>query len=716
MMSMVSPLTRALLASSLLVPVFAASAGSTEKALPEMVVSTARLREQALIDIPASVTMLAAPALHDSAQQHFEEVLSQVPNLNWAMGSSRPRYFQIRGIGEREQYEGAPNASVGFLIDDIDFSGVGMPATLFDVDHIEVLRGPQGTILGANALGGIIAMRSAEPGAAYQSRVMGEVGDYDTRALGFSATGPVEALDSAWRISVQQNLSDGFRDNAYLHRDDTNDRDELTARGKWRWNAGENGRLDLTFMHANLDNGYDAWSIDNSRTTLSDHPGEDSQRVNAGAARWQNTFGNGLTFTAIGTALDSDSVHAFDGDWANADSWAPYTYDYVYRTSRAHDVYTLETRLASAPLGAEDGVAWLAGAYGRRVRERIGEVSAGEFIDPDPLFGYGFATDDFLDSRFRSTTAAVFAQLDGRIARHWLWSLGLRQEEFRATYHDAGVRGGAARVTDESTRDGMLGGHLSLAYEFDDATRAYAAIHRGYKAGGFNMGAPAVRYPTYDPEYLWNYEIGVKTQSQDRRVYADLALFYMRRRDMQVRTGEQLIPNDPNSYTFVTRNASKAENYGIEASAHWLPTASLDFGASLGLLHTSQKGLMNEAGEPVPERAQSHAPEYQAQLNATYRHPLGYMARVDFSVRDEFYFDVPTDHDQQSDSYTLTNFKAGYETARWSVYAYVHNLFDEEYAMRGFYFGNEPPNWADKLYLQNGDPRTFGLRVEWQVQ
>lgn len=715
-MSIVTNMCRATLAGVVVLPLAVAEAGTTAEKLPEMVVSTARLREQVQLDVPASVTILPRQTLHDSAQQHFEEVLAQVPNLNWAAGSSRPRYFQIRGIGEREQYQGAPNASVGFLIDDIDFSGVGMAATLFDVDHVEVLRGPQGTILGANALGGIIAVRSADPGAEYDSRVVGEVGDYDTAALGFSATGPVESLDSSWRVAVQKYQADGFRDNAFLHRDDTNDRDEVTARAKWRWNASETSHLDLTFMHADLDNGYDAWSIDNSRTTLSDHPGEDSQRVDAGAARWENELSSGLTLTVIGTALDSDSVHAFDGDWGNAQSWAPYTYDYRYRAARSHDVQTLEARLASAPIDGDDGIAWLVGAYGRRVRERMGEVSVGQFIDPDPVNGYSFSTDDFLGSRFRSTTGAVFAQLDSRFAGRWLWSLGLRQEEYRATYRDAGEQDGAPRVTDTSTRDGMVGGNVSLTYELDDTTRFYAAVHRGYKAGGFNMGAPAALYPAYDPEYLWNYELGVKTESADRSLYADAALFYMRRRDMQVRTGEQLVPGDPNSYAFVTRNASQAENYGLEASVRWVPVDSLSFGASLGVLHTSQSGLLDKYGNPVPPRAQAHAPEYQAQLNATWRHPRGFMARVDFSVLDDFYFDVPTDHDQQSSNYTLTHLKLGYEQPRWQVYAYARNLFDRGYAMRGFYFGNEPPNWENRLYTQNGDPRVIGLTVEWRTQ
>ena len=118
----------------------AGGANSAGGQLDEIVV-TATLRSVSLEELPGSVSVLTSAALRDAGQQHFEDVLPLVPNLNWAGDTSRPRYFQIRGIGELQQYQGAPNPSVGFLIDDIDFSGLGSAATLFDVDRIEVLRG-----------------------------------------------------------------------------------------------------------------------------------------------------------------------------------------------------------------------------------------------------------------------------------------------------------------------------------------------------------------------------------------------------------------------------------------------------------------------------------------------------------------------------------------------------------------------------------------------
>jgi outer membrane receptor protein involved in Fe transport len=703
--------SRVLLASLLLIawPAYPESSAVLE----EVVVSATRLREQPQVDVPASVTVITEDVLRDSAQQHFEEVMAQVPNLNWAAGSSRPRYFQIRGIGELEQYQGAPNSSVGFLIDDIDFSGIGMAATLFDISQIEVLRGPQGSRLGANALAGLIAVRSADPADSYNSFAIADVGNYDTHSLGFSVTGPAAALDSTWRLSAQKYRSDGFRTNTYLNRDDTNGRDEFTARGKWRWNISETSRLDLTLMHANLANGYDAFSIDNSRVTLSDHPGEDSQRVTAGAVKWTTAFAANKTLTAIATATDSANVQSYDGDWGNAQSWAPFTYDFVYRNELEHRTQTFELRFAS-PEGNDKQVAWLVGAYVLRLQERIDEFSRGTLIDPDPVTGYTLVLDDYLRSHYDATNLALFAQLDGKVAKAWSWSAGVRGETRDADYNDAGNWGGdPARATQASERDDMFGGNVSATYALDSDTKFYVAVARGYKAGGFNFGSARARQPSFKPEFLWNYEAGAKSTLFDGQLYAETTLFYMDRTDMQVRSGVQLVAGDPNSFVFFTSNAAEGYNYGLEASLRWIPVRAVEFGASLGLLRTSAYGLIDADGNLLPPREQAHAPNYQAQLNVTWRMPRGFMMRADYFSNDDFYFDV--DHNQRSRPYSLVNLKIGYEAEHWRVHMWSRNLFDAAYATRGFYFGNEPPNFDNKLYIQNGDPRQFGVSVEWTL-
>lgn len=689
------------------------SAAAADDVLEEVIV-TSTLRRQSLLDAPVSVSVLDATTLRDAGRQQFEDVLTQVPNLHWAGGTSRPRYFQLRGIGEREQYEGAPNPSVGFLIDDIDFSGIGMAATLFDVDRIEVLRGPQGMRYGANALAGLIVLRSAAPQSQFDVSTQASVGDYDSTSFGAVATGPVESLNSAWRLGIQRYRSDGFRTDSYLHRDDTNGRDELTARGKWRWQPGAETTVDVTWLHVDLDNGYDAWSIDNSRRSLADRPGKDSQQADGGAIRLETRAGSLGTLTAIATLSDSDGVNSFDGDWGNPDSWAPYTYDYFYEARSSRRARSFEVRLASDASQDAGSIAWLIGAYTLDLDERIHEISVGDYVDPFTP-EYSDSSDDHLNSRYDARNVAMFGQLDGAFSERWGWSFGLRGEQRSADYHDEGVQDGAPRVTDTDDTERMWGGQATLHFDPQANTRLFATLSRGYKAGGFNLGRAAAIKERFAPEYLWSLDIGARGEWFERRLYADITAFYMKREDMQVATGVQLDPiGNPNSYLFITDNASGGRNTGLEASVKWRATQQLEVGGSLGLLHTRYSGYRPE-GVDLSHRDQAHAPEYQFALNATWRSPFGWMARVDFAAVDDFYFDVPP-NDQRAAAYALTNLKAGYEAKHWSVHAWVRNAFDQDYVVRGFYFGNEPPDFPDKRYTQLGEPRQYGVDFRWSLQ
>jgi outer membrane receptor protein involved in Fe transport len=679
----------------------------------EEVIVTATLREQPLVDVPLSISVIGAQTLRDAGRQQFEDVLATVPNLHWAGGTSRPRYFQLRGIGEREQYEGAPNPSVGFLIDDIDFSGIGMAATLFDVDRIEVLRGPQGMRYGANALAGLIVLRSADPQPVFGLSTEASIGDYGSDSVGAVATGPIESLNSSWRLGVQRYRSDGFRSDPYLHRDDTDGRDELTARGKWRWQPSEETTVDFTWLHVDLDNGYDGWSIDNSRRSLADDPGKDSQKADGAAVRIETRAGSVGKLTVIGTLSDSDGENSYDGDWGNSLSWAPYTYDYFYRALTSRKARSIEARLASDRSDA-NSLGWIFGVYALDLDETIHETSVGEYIDPFAP-EYSGATDDWLRSDYDARNVAAFGQLDGMLTARWGWSLGLRSERRSADYRDNGIQDGLVRATNTSDEETMWGGQATIHFDPQENIRTFATLSRGYKAGGFNLGQAAAIEERFAPEYLWSLDVGAKGEWFERRLYADVTAFYMRREDMQVSTGFQLDPvGDPNSYLFFTDNASGGRNLGMEASVRWRVTTQFEVGGSLGLLRTRYSGFRPE-GEDLSDRDQAHAPEYQLALNATWRSPAGWMARVDFAAIDDYYFDVPP-NDERASAYSLTNIKLGYEADQWSVYVWSRNVFDEDYAVRGFYFGNEPPNFDDKLYTQLGEPRQVGVNVRWSLQ
>jgi iron complex outermembrane recepter protein len=684
-----------------------ASDGSDNQPLDEIIV-TATLRSVSLEETPGSVSVLTGATLRDAGQQHFEDVLQLVPNLNWAGDTSRPRYFQIRGIGELQQYQGAPNPSVGFLIDDIDFSGLGSAATLFDVDHIEVLHGPQGTLYGANALAGLIYVKSADPSDTFGGRAEFDVGDYNERSYGAVLTGPVSSLDSAFRLAVQQYTSDGFYHNAYLDRSNTDSRDELTVRGKWKYEPSDTWRVDLTLLRAQIDNGYDAFAIDNSRTTESDHPGVDRQYSTGLSAR--STYsGLGPTLTAIATYADTKVNYGFDGDWGNPVLWAPYTDDATEDQLRHRSTRSLEMRLSDTPTPqTPHGISWLFGVYAFELRESLTDTSAATYVDP---FDATQNSDSLsvISSEYRSRNGAVYGQLDGDFSERARWSLGLRGERHTSNYNDSTTNLDAPTTANNfGPADDLWGGQASLDYKVADGQHVYALIARGYKASGFNLspGLPPNQLQ-FGPESDLNFEVGHKLQMSDGRLRIENSLFYMQRHNEQLLTGEQLDPSNPDTFIFFTGNAKSGFNYGLESTAAWAATSSLEFGGSLGLLQTEYRGFVQN-GVTLADRALPHAPPWQAAINATWRDPRGPYARLDVTGMGSFFYDLPP-NETRSNAYGLVNGKLGWDTSRWEVYLWGRNLLDKNYTVRGFYFGDEPPDFPNKLYVQLGEPRNWGV-------
>ena len=677
----------------------AATAGDASgPAVLEEIIVTASLRPTGIGDFPVSTTVLDATELEAAGLQHLQDVLGLVPNLNWSGGTSRPRYFQLRGVGELEQYQGAPNPSVGFLIDDIDFSGVGMPATSFDVQQVEVLRGPQGTRYGANALAGIINVRTRDARPERELHTELTAGEDGMRAAGIVAGGALGAgrQQGAWRIAVQQAEGDGFRRNRYLGRDDTNGRDELTVRGKLAFDAAADWHVDLTLLHADLDNGFDAFALDNSFDTLSDRPGRDAQRSSGTALRIVGELDR-TTLRSTSAYAESDIVYSFDGDWGNDADWGEYApYDYFSRYQRARSTLSQDLRLVSESTAREEGFGWLVGLYALRLEEQNlqRDEFAGELLRP------------LLATDYDAVNLAAYGEAEWGLGGSRVLSTGLRVETRSADYEDSD---GAAF----SPRDTMAGGHLSLTGDLGARSGWYLTASRGYKAGGFNIGlfVPEERRE-FEPEYLWNLEAGLHRASDDGRFSADVSVFHMWREFQQVATSFQLDPGDPLSYVFYTDNAARGRNAGLEATLAWRPIDSLTLGSTLGLLHTEYVGY-RYGDRDLDGREQAHAPGWQYSLSAEWTSLRGWMARADLYGSDAFYFDAS--HDQRSDPYALLNLKVGYSGERWSAYLWGRNVFDERYAVRGFYFGLEPPDFANKLYVQLGDPRQFGVTLTWSL-
>ena len=169
---------------------------------------------------------------------------------------------------------------------------------------------------------------------------------------------------------------------------------------------------------------------------------------------------------------------------------------------------------------------------------------------------------------------------------------------------------------------------------------------------------------------------------------------------------------DPLSFVFYTDNAARGVNYGLEAALRWQAAERLSLAATLGLLRTRYEEYLFGA-RSLSGRDQAHAPRYDFSLSAIWHHPTGWFARADWSGKDSFYFDAS--NDQRSRAYQLLNLRAGFEARHWSVSLWAHNVFDRRYAVRGFYFGDEPPDFPNKLYVRWGDPRQVGLTASYRL-
>ncbi|MEO7386610.1 MAG: TonB-dependent receptor [Gammaproteobacteria bacterium] len=684
--------------------------------LPEIVVVASQFRETELADLPLSITVLDADVIRAASLQHFEELIPLVPNLNWSGEGSRARYIQIRGTGELEQYQGAPNPSVGFLIDDIDLSGLGGVATSFDVDRIEVLRGPQGTRYGANALAGLIYVETGQPTATPMAALTATVGDDDTRAIGGIASGPVAGLgdELTYRLAIHQYQSSGFRNNAYLGRDDTSGQDELTARAKLRWQPRSDITLQLTAIHVDLDNGYDDFALDNSYTTQSDKPGEDSQTTDAAALRGTFGIGGVADLVSITTVAGSASVYGFDADWGNDPD-----YDFTQRIARQRDTVTQEFRLVSRPGSEALGADWVVGLYGLNLQEDVDQFDTANCpaaICGDDLF---YATPS--SSTYDATNVAAYVELGWALGPATRLAVGLRREVREADYSNS--------ADDQADPvDRMWGGDVTLTHTLAAtpvaATSLWARVARGYKAGGFNPSVfvlvdtvpEAADRLQFKPESLLNYEVGARTASPDGRWQASLSAFLQERNDQQVKIPQQFRPNDPATFLFFTENAERGSARGLELEAGWQARERLTLGAAVGLLDTK---IEEFSGEPLLEgRELAHAPGYTFALNSTWRAAAGWFVRADYTGRGSFAIDycqvdACASADPETDPYQVLDLRAGREWGAWSVEAWCRNVLDEQYAVRGFYFGNEPPDFVPTLYTRLGDPRQAGLTVNY---
>jgi len=656
----------------------------------EEIIVTADFRQSAVEDIAASISVIDPDTMSKKNAQHLEDILLNAPNVNLASGASRARFIQIRGIGERGQFSEPLNSSVGLMIDGVDFSGIGTAGMLYDMEQVEILMGPQGTRYGSNALAGLINLKSRAPESEFGYGVQLQAANAEERGIAGYLTGPATD-DLFYRVSLQQLESDGFGENRYLGRP-TNAREETTLRGKFRWLISDTEQLDFTTAMIDLDNGYDAFSLDNIRDTLSDEPGFDRQDSKLASLNFSTSRFNPFTLEVMGGFATSDIAYGYDEDWVYT-GFHPFEYSSTDQYFRNRETSSGEVRLVSSEDGALFGgrTSWVAGLYSLHQ-------------DVDLARDYTFLADVF-SSRFIIGRVAAYADTSTALSDSLSLELGVRTERFSAEYSDSSG-------LDFSPDDDLFGGKIGLNYRLANDNLLYASISRGYKSGGFNTdGSLDADLREFDAETLWNYEAGFKGLLLDDSLQLQAALFYMDRDDVQISSSTVRVRDDGSSeFIDFIGNAAAGSNSGIELSGQWLASESLTLYGSLGLLDAKYEDFINSAGDNLDGRQQAHAPDYQYTIGMDIMFSTALGLDINLQGRDAFYFS--DSHSIRSNSYALLNASLRYQRGNLNATLWGRNLGDKDYYVRGFYFGNDPrDNYTAKGYTQLGEPVRYGLTV-----
>lgn len=683
----------------------------------ERIVVTADFRDQSLLDLSNSVSVIDQTVIERRGANHLEQLLNFAPNVNFTAGASRGRFFQIRGIGERSQFIDPVNPSVGLLIDGIDFTGLGLAANTLDVQQVEVFRGPQGTLYGANALAGLINIKTNDTTDYFYSKIGAEVSEFGGQVIDGVVSGPI-GEKVGFRLAAQSLRSDGFTNNTFLQRDDTNNIDETTLRGKLSVQVNDDLDVNFTAFYLNADNGYDAFSLENNRETQSDQPGRDTQRSWAGAitALWSGNDVVNIEATLSG--VTTSSLYSFDEDWSFIGAFSDDLFPYSSADSfdRDRDNFIVDVRALSKEGHTlfNGSTSWVAGLYHRNETEDLLRVRF-----DDLAFDGDFSND------FDTANTALYGQLNTRLSDAVNLISGLRVEYREADYADSlGV--------DRSVNETLWGGSITLEYRPQDNTLFYALVSRGFKAGGVNGQIISASERNafipdstffFDTETLVNIEFGLKSLWLDDKLQTQVSVFHQDRSDAQV--SQSIFNSDDFSFDEFLDNAS-ADAVGLELEAIYAASERVNVYFSLGLLNAEFDNFetfshvdartalapINLVGRDIAQ-----APNYQFTIGSDIYLTDKLTLNIELEGKDEYFFS--NGHNDKADAFELLNMRLTYQLDDWQIAIWGRNLTDEDVQTRGFFFsnefGNNPGNgYASEPYYQFGEPRILGMNVSYE--
>ena len=673
----------------------------------EIIVNAGLIKEK-LKDRASSIFVATNHDIRDNATANFQDLVDRIPNLNWAGGTSRPRYFQIRGIGERSHYfgEGPPNFSVGFLVDNIDISGAGMVGQLFDIDQVEVFKGPQSSVYGPNAIAGLITLFSKDPTNKLDLQSSLTIGTYNQ--LGFAAAiGNAITPRISYRLSTVFENSDGFRKNISKNIKNSNERDEAMHRLKLKMVPNENVSILSTLLFSKINNGYDVWAPDNNTNfrTYTDDPGKDSQDTYGLSVDGDIIFNKHVKVKNIISLTKTKAFHSYDADWGDSTYWIRKLGDVYfpirdyYEESKNRRSYSMESRVYLNKI--------VLGLYKKELQEK--QDAAGYIYAGD-------ATDGKSDFKFNSTAGYLqhYLQLSNKLS----FKSNIRIETIDYFYDGETQYGDSVLApVNHEVQDVLVGFRAALSYKANRNTNFFFTSSRGYKSGGINqhpMLEDASR--PFGPEHADNLEISFKYSGH--RLRSSVTLFHTKRSNQQISISDQVVKDDPNAFLFYTSNAGSGWAEGIEFENVYSFSEKIKLTTNAGLLNTYVDNFKYQtkdwSGNIIEEsgggRPAAMAPPVMASLGLSVN-LYDILVNTNISYKDGYYFS--DSHNEKSDAYKLIDLSLTKEFGNFSLKFLVNNIFDERYPVRGFYFGLIPPDYSDQLWISHGNPRQLAISANY---
>ncbi len=653
--------------------------GSSHVGLGEMVV-TAEKMDQREQDVPASLSVFSGAELQDLQVETTAEMLGRIPNLYLNIIGPRGGFgmpMSLRGIASF--MSGDPVLSI--LVD-----GVYTPTmdfTLLDVERVEVLRGPQGTLYGCNTEAGVVNIITKRPTEQWSGDLGLSYANYNTYGVDFAVGGAVAPEKLFLRAAGRYGKSDGFFTNLADGSDDVDKHEDFDGRLSLNWRATKELNLTLTGDFQHYDSNYAEFALldqvmDGSHDVDVDYPGDAKKRAAGTALNVEWQIGQ-VRMVSITSFRDDDYSSSQDIDFT------PYD---IMRLDLSRDYQSTNQELRFVSDDPKAKFKWVAGVYAY-----VEDNNLDYTTQMRPMSGSTAHLRQKGDTHTRGT--ALFGQATYTLLGILDLTAGLRYDNQNKDF-DYSWSGGAWGVPDESgSTDNDFSAWLpkfAVALRLDERFTPYVSVSRGYKSGGFNLKSSAGK--SYDSEFAWNYEVGVKSLWFEDRLSINLAAFYIDWSELQV--------EQPDYPDFTVVNAASATCRGAELEISALLLPGLRVGGSVGFVDATFDdfvfGSENYAGNNVPT-----VPECTYRLALDYRFGGHYMLSAEYLGVGNINWDAANSHSQSG--YEVVNAKAGYETGRLGLYLWAKNLFDESYATRAF-------EMSGQWYGRAADPLCFGVTAK----